>query len=92
MPTIQDMPQQCECIPYATVEFLRRHGEIPTQRHTLWKTCQDVNGVKNIGGYFQRKSSMVFLNMQYVLVYINNTLVITKGTYVQHLQAVGNVL
>ena len=49
-------------------------------------------GLKISADVFQRELSMIFQNMPYVLVYIDDILVITKGSYEQHLQAVEKVL
>ena len=49
-------------------------------------------GLKISADVFQRELSMLFQDMPYVLVYIDDILVITKGSYEQHLIAVKNVL
>ena len=41
---------------------------------------------------FQREISRLFEGMPYVFVYIDDILIITKGTIEQHLQAVKTVL
>ena len=41
---------------------------------------------------FQRELSRLFEGMVYVLVYIDDILIITKGTFEQHLEAVKRVL
>ena len=49
-------------------------------------------GLKISADVFQRKLSMLFQDMPYVLVYIDDILVITKDSYEQHLQAVHKML
>ena len=49
-------------------------------------------GLKTSANVFQRELSMLFQDIPYVLVCIDDILVITKGTYEQHLQAVQKVL
>ena len=41
---------------------------------------------------FQRELSRLFQNMPFVLVYIDDLLIIKKGSYKQHLEAVAQVL
>ena len=52
---------------------------------------QDAHGAKISADVFQRELSMLFQEMPYILVYIDDILVITKGSYEQHLQAVKQV-
>ena len=49
-------------------------------------------GLKISADVFQRELSMLFQNMPYILVCIDDILVITKRSYEQHLQAVEKVL
>ena len=49
-------------------------------------------GLKISADVFQRELSMLFQDMPYVLVYMDDVLIITKGSYEQHLKAVKNVL
>ena len=49
-------------------------------------------GSKISADVFLRELSMLFQNIPYILVYIDDILIITKGSYEQHLQAVHKAL
>ena len=104
MPTIQDILHQCGGMTYATAlgmimsyyamnvkEDMCKYIVIiwPWGKYVYNKMPDEVNISADI---FQRKLSMPFQNMPYVLVYIDDILVITKRSYKQHLQEVGKVL
>ena len=104
MPTIQDMLHRCGEMTYATVldmimsyyamnvrEDMRKYLVIilPWDKYVYNKMPM---GMKISADVFQRELSMLFQNMPYCLVYIDDILVITKGSFEQHLQAVEKVL
>ena len=104
MPTIQDMLHQCGGMVYATTldmimsyyamnirKDMRKYLVIilPWGKYVYNKMPM---GLKISADVFQRELSMLFQGMLYVLVYIDDILVITKGSYEQHLQAVEKVL
>ena len=104
MPTIQDMLHQCGGMVYATTldmimsyyamnvrEDMRKYLGIilPWGKYVYNKMPM---GFKISADVFQRELSLLFQNMPYVLVYIDDILVITKESFEQHLQAVEKVL
>ena len=91
MPTIQDMLHRCGGITYATVldmimsyyamnvrEDMRKYLVIilPWDKYVYNKMPM---GLKISADVFQRELSMLFQNMPYFLVYIDDILIITKG-------------
>ena len=49
-------------------------------------------GLKISADVFQRKMSKLFYDLDFVLVYIDNVLIVTKGTHEDHLQKLKIVL
>ena len=104
MPTIQDMLHQCGGMTFATAldmimsyyamsvkKDLRKYLVIilPWGKYVYKKMPM---GLKVSADIFQRELSSLFQDMHFVLVYIDDILVITKGSYEQHLYAVRKVL
>ena len=62
---------------------------LPWSKYVYLKMPMGLNISADV---FQRELSRLFQGMPYVLVYIDDILVITKGTFEQHLQVVEKVL
>ena len=104
MPTIQDMLHQCGGMVHATTLDMIMSYYVMNVRKDMWKYLVIIlpwgkyvykkisMGLKISADVFQRELSMLFQDMPYVLVYIDNILVITKGSYKTHLQAINKVL
>ena len=104
MSTIQNILHQCEGMLYATAldmimsycamnvrEDMRKYLVIilPWGKYVYNKMPM---GLKNSADVFQRELIILFQNIPHILVYIDDILVITKGSYEQHLQTVEKVL
>ena len=104
MPKNQDMLHQCGGMVHATTldmimsyyamnvrEDMRKYLVIilPWGKYVYNKMPM---GLKILADVFQRELSVLFQDIPYILVYIDDILVITKGSYEQHLQALHKVL
>ena len=104
MPTIQDMLHQCGGMTFVTaldliqsyyaMNIQKRMQKylviiLPWSKYVYLKMPMGLNISADV---FQRELSRLFQGMPYVLVYIDDILVITKGTFEQHLKAVQQVL
>ena len=104
MPTIQDMLHQCRGTTYATVLDLIQSYYAMNIKKSMQKYLVIIlswgkyvylemsMGIHISADVFQRELSRIFQGMIFVLVYIDVVLIITKGTFEQHMEAVKEVL
>ena len=104
MPTIQDMLHQCEGVTFATALDMIISYYVMNVRKDMRKYLfiilswgkyaykKTPIGLNISADVFQRKLSRLFQNMPFALLYIDDLLIITKGSYEQHLKAVVQVL
>ena len=104
MPTIQEMLHKCGGLTYATaldmimgyysMNIHRRSQPLlviilPWGKYVYRKMPM---GLKISADVFQRELGNQFKHLPYVLIYVDDILIITKGSYDQHLKAVETVL
>ena len=104
LPKIQEMLLKLEGFQYATALDLNMgyyHIRLDPASKKLcklvfpWGKCEMQclpMGLSNSPDIFQEKMSKLFLDLETVQAYIDNLLVITKGSYDNHLEEVGKVL
>ena len=104
MATIQDMLHQCGGITYATALDLIRSYYAMNIKKTMQKYLVSIlpwgkyiylkmpMGLNISADNFQLELSQLFKGISYVLVYIDDILIITKGTFEQHSEVVKTVL
>ena len=104
MPKIQDMLLKLEGFKYATSLDLNMgyyHIELSPDSKKLctlvfpWGKYEPQKlpmGLANSPDIFQEKMSTLFQDLSYVRTYIDDLLVVTKGTYEDHLVKLGTVL
>ena len=104
MPTIMDMMHQCGGMTFATALDMIMSYYAMRIRQDLQKYLVIVlpwgkyiykkmpMGLKISTDVFQRELGKLFQDYPFVLVYLDDLLIITKGTYDQHLQAIEIVL
>ena len=104
MPKIQDMLLKLQGFTHATSLDLNMgyyHIELHPDSKKLctlvfpWGKFEPQKlpmGLANSPDIFQEKMSNLFADLEYVRAYIDDLLVITKGTYEDHLEKLGSVL
>ena len=104
MPTIQDMLHQYGGMTYATVlDIIQSYYDMNVKKNKQkylvmilpWGKYVYLNmpmGLNISVDVFQRELSRLFQGIPFVLVYIDDILIITKGTFEQHIEAVKQVL
>ena len=104
MTTIMDMMHQCGGMTFATALDMIMSYYAMRIRQDLQKYLVIVlpwgkyiykkmpMGLKISTDVFQRELGNIFQDYPFVLVYLDDLLIITKGTYDQHLQAIEIVL
>jgi len=100
MPTIMDMMHQCGGMSFATALDMIMSYYAMRVRQDLQKYLVIVlpwgkyiykkmpSGLKISTDVFQRELGKLFQDYPFVLVYLDDLLIITKGAYEQHLQAI----